>query len=94
MILLLDNYDSFTYNLFQALAELGATVEVVRNDKTTVGEIESRLDEIEGVVVSPGPCTPSTPRWTGTWSSPPPPAGWRLRPTWSGRGGRGSWSAP
>lgn len=59
MILLLDNYDSFTYNLFQALAELGATVEVVRNDKITVAEIEARLDEIEGVVVSPGPCTPA-----------------------------------
>lgn len=59
MILLLDNYDSFTYNLFQALAELGADVEVVRNDKITVAEIESRLDEIEGIVVSPGPCTPS-----------------------------------
>lgn len=59
MILLLDNYDSFTYNLFQALAELGAEVEVVRNDKITVDEIEARLDEIEGIVVSPGPCTPS-----------------------------------
>jgi anthranilate synthase/aminodeoxychorismate synthase-like glutamine amidotransferase len=59
MILLLDNYDSFTYNLFQALAELGAEVDVVRNDKITVAEIESRLDEIEGIVVSPGPCTPS-----------------------------------
>jgi len=59
MILLLDNYDSFTYNLFQALAELGADVEVVRNDKVTVDEIEARLDEISGIVVSPGPCTPT-----------------------------------
>ena len=59
MILLLDNYDSFTYNLFQALAELGAEVEVVRNDKITVDEIEARLDEIEGIVISPGPCTPT-----------------------------------
>ncbi len=59
MILLLDNYDSFTYNLYQALAELGADVEVVRNDKTTVDEIEARLDEIDGIVVSPGPCTPT-----------------------------------
>lgn len=59
MILLLDNYDSFTYNLFQALAELGAEVEVVRNDKITVDEIERRLDEIEGIVISPGPCTPT-----------------------------------
>lgn len=59
MILLLDNYDSFTYNLFQALAELGADVEVVRNDKITVEEIEARLDEIDGIVISPGPCTPT-----------------------------------
>lgn len=59
MILLLDNYDSFTYNLFQALAELGAEVEVVRNDKITVDEIEARLDDIDGIVVSPGPCTPT-----------------------------------
>ena len=59
MILLIDNYDSFTYNLYQALAELGATLEVVRNDKITVDQIEARLDEIQGIVVSPGPCTPS-----------------------------------
>ena len=59
MILLIDNYDSFTYNLYQALAELGATVDVVRNDKITVDEIEARLPEIQGIVVSPGPCTPS-----------------------------------
>jgi len=58
MILLLDNYDSFTFNLYQALSELGAEVEVVRNDKITVAEVVSRLDEIDGVVVSPGPCTP------------------------------------
>lgn len=59
MILLIDNYDSFTYNLYQALAELGAEVEVIRNDKITVAEIEDRLDDINGIVVSPGPCTPS-----------------------------------
>lgn len=59
MILLIDNYDSFTYNLYQALAELGADVEVVRNDKITVAEIEARLGEIQGIVVSPGPCTPA-----------------------------------
>ncbi len=58
MILLLDNYDSFTFNLYQALCELGASVEVVRNDKITVEEVQRRLDEIEGIVVSPGPCTP------------------------------------
>lgn len=59
MILLLDNYDSFTYNLYQALAALGADVEVIRNDKITVDEVERRLDEIQGIVVSPGPCTPT-----------------------------------
>ena len=59
MILLIDNYDSFTYNLYQYLSELGAEVEVVRNDQTTVGEIAGRLDEIDRIVVSPGPCTPA-----------------------------------
>jgi anthranilate synthase/aminodeoxychorismate synthase-like glutamine amidotransferase len=59
MILLLDNYDSFTYNLFQSLAELGAEVEVVRNDKISVDEIEGMLDRLDGIVVSPGPCTPT-----------------------------------
>lgn len=59
MILLIDNYDSFTYNLYQALANLGAELEVVRNDKITVAEIEARLDEIQGIVISPGPCTPA-----------------------------------
>jgi anthranilate synthase/aminodeoxychorismate synthase-like glutamine amidotransferase len=58
MILLLDNYDSFTFNLFQALAELGADVDVVRNDKITVDEVEARLGELEGIVISPGPRTP------------------------------------
>jgi anthranilate synthase/aminodeoxychorismate synthase-like glutamine amidotransferase len=57
MILLLDNYDSFTYNLYQYLCELGAEVEVVRNDKTTVEEID--LMAPERIVVSPGPKTPS-----------------------------------
>lgn len=59
MILLLDNYDSFTFNLYQALAELGAEVEVVRNDRITVPEVESRLDGIDGVVISPGPGNPA-----------------------------------
>ncbi len=56
MLLLIDNYDSFTYNLFQYLSELGAEVEVVRNDKTTIAEIE--LMKPEKIVVSPGPGTP------------------------------------
>ena len=56
MILVLDNYDSFTYNLVQYLGELGATMRVARNNKISVEEIE-RL-EPEGIVISPGPGTP------------------------------------
>ena len=56
MILLIDNYDSFTYNLYQYLAELGAEVEVHRNDKISVEDIDQM--EPERIVVSPGPCTP------------------------------------
>ena len=56
MILLIDNYDSFTYNLYQYLCELGADVRVVRNDQITASEIESMAPE--RIVVSPGPCTP------------------------------------
>ena len=56
MILLIDNYDSFTYNLYQYLCELGAEVEVIRNDKTTVEDIAAL--QPEGIVVSPGPCSP------------------------------------
>lgn len=59
MIYLVDNYDSFTFNLYQALTGLGATVEVVRNDQVAVGDVLDRLDEIDGVVISPGPCTPN-----------------------------------
>ena len=56
MILLIDNYDSFTYNLFQYLSELGAQVRVVRNDETTLEEIDALAPE--RIVISPGPCTP------------------------------------
>jgi anthranilate synthase component 2 len=56
MLLLIDNYDSFTYNLFQYLSELGEEVRVVRNDKVTVDEIE-RMNP-ERIVISPGPSTP------------------------------------
>ncbi len=59
MIFLLDNYDSFTFNLYQALTGLGAEVEVVRNDQVTAADVAGRMDEIGGVVVSPGPCTPN-----------------------------------
>jgi anthranilate synthase component 2 len=56
MLLIIDNYDSFTYNLFQYLSELGAEVRVVRNDKTTIEDIE-RMNP-EHIVISPGPSTP------------------------------------
>lgn len=57
MILLLDNYDSFTYNLYQYLCELGAEVLVKRNDELTVSEVEALAPE--RIVISPGPCTPN-----------------------------------
>jgi anthranilate synthase/aminodeoxychorismate synthase-like glutamine amidotransferase len=56
VVFVLDNYDSFTYNLVQYLGELGAEVEVRRNDEVTVAEIEAMRPE--RIVVSPGPCTP------------------------------------
>jgi para-aminobenzoate synthetase component II len=56
VILLLDNYDSFTYNLAQYLGELGCTLEVHRNDKISVEQIVRRKPE--RIVISPGPCTP------------------------------------
>ena len=56
MILLLDNYDSFTYNLAQYLGELGCTLEVHRNDRISVDEIARRKPE--RIVISPGPCSP------------------------------------
>lgn len=56
-VLMVDNYDSFTYNLVQYLGELGAEVDVVRNDVATVDELLERAPD--RVVVSPGPCTPS-----------------------------------
>ncbi len=56
MIYMLDNYDSFTYNLVQYMGELGAEMEVARNDKTsTQAVLDSKPD---GIVISPGPCTP------------------------------------
>ena len=53
---MIDNYDSFTYNLVQYLGELGADVEVYRNDQITVDEIKARAPE--RIMISPGPCTP------------------------------------
>jgi anthranilate synthase component 2 len=57
MLLMIDNYDSFTYNLVQYLGELGAEVKVVRNDKITLNEIETLAPQ--RIVISPGPCTPN-----------------------------------
>lgn len=56
MLLMIDNYDSFTYNIVQYFRELGAEVEVYRNDKITVDEIEKKAPR--RLVVSPGPCSP------------------------------------
>jgi anthranilate synthase/aminodeoxychorismate synthase-like glutamine amidotransferase len=56
MLLMIDNYDSFTYNLVQYLGELGEDIRVFRNNKITVGEIEELGPEL--LVISPGPCTP------------------------------------
>ena len=57
MLLLIDNYDSFTYNLYQYLAELGAQITVCRNDEVTLDEIEAM--DPDAIVISPGPCTPN-----------------------------------
>jgi len=57
MILMIDNYDSFTYNLVQYMGELGAELEVYRNDQISIDEIERQAPE--KIVISPGPCTPS-----------------------------------
>lgn len=57
MILMVDNYDSFTYNVVQYLAELNADVHVYRNDQITIAEIEQLAPE--KIVISPGPCTPN-----------------------------------
>ncbi|MEE5118074.1 aminodeoxychorismate/anthranilate synthase component II [Pseudomonas alliivorans] len=57
MLLMIDNYDSFTYNVVQYLGELGADVKVIRNDELTIAQIEALNPE--RIVVSPGPCTPN-----------------------------------
>jgi len=57
MIFVLDNYDSFTYNLVQYLGETGGEVEVRRNDQVSIGEVEQMRPE--KILISPGPCTPA-----------------------------------
>ena len=60
-LLMVDNYDSFTYNIVQYFGELGAQVTVARNDEITVAEIDERLaaGQIDRLVISPGPCSPA-----------------------------------
>ena len=60
-LLMIDNYDSFTYNIVQYFGELGAEVAVFRNDEITVADIAARLDagQLDRLVVSPGPCSPA-----------------------------------
>ena len=60
-LLMIDNYDSFTYNIVQYLGELGAEVTVARNDEITLAEIEARLlaGQLDRLMVSPGPCSPA-----------------------------------
>jgi anthranilate synthase component 2 len=60
-VLMVDNYDSFTFNIVQYLGELGAEVTVVRNDEITVDELQRRLDggRMDRLVISPGPCSPA-----------------------------------
>lgn len=60
-VLMVDNYDSFTFNIVQYLGELGAEVTVVRNDEITVDELQRRLDDgrMDRLVISPGPCSPA-----------------------------------
>jgi anthranilate synthase component 2 len=60
-LLMVDNYDSFTFNIVQYFGELGAEVTVVRNDEITVDEIQRRLDagQVQRLVISPGPCSPA-----------------------------------
>ena len=60
-LLMVDNYDSFTYNIVQYFGELGAQVQVFRNDEITVADIQARLNagQLDRLVISPGPCSPA-----------------------------------
>ena len=78
MILMIDNYDSFTFNLVQALQAAGAEVRVVRNDAMTRADVEALADDpaadLRGIVISPGPGDPETPACPSTRSRSPPTA--------------------
>ena len=67
MILVIDNYDSFTYNLVQYLGELGADLVVYRNDQISLDEIDDIAPE--KIVISPGPCTPNEAGFPWLWCS-------------------------
>jgi anthranilate synthase component 2 len=64
-LLMVDNYDSFTYNIVQYFGELGAEVEVHRNDEITLEAIEAKLKagQLDRLVISPGPCSPMEAAW-------------------------------
>jgi para-aminobenzoate synthetase component II len=59
MLILIDNFDSLTFNLVQALGELGTDLAVVRNNAITVDALEAMADQIDHIIISPGPCTPN-----------------------------------
>ena len=66
-LLMIDNYDSFTYNLYQYLGEMGAEVDVIRNDAETLESLLAR--DPDGVVISPGPGSPKKPVFRWRWSN-------------------------
>jgi hypothetical protein len=84
VILLLDNYDSFTYNLAQYLGELGCEVEVHRNDKISVEDIAKKKPE--RIVISPGPCTPQEASFRGAIEGLP-----EVSDSWRVPGAPGDW---
>ena len=68
-LLMIDNYDSFTYNIVQYFGELGAEVTVARNDEITVAEIDALLQagQLDRLVISPGPCSPHRQKRASRW---------------------------
>ena len=58
MLVLIDNYDSFTYNIYQDLCILGAKIKVIRNDQTSIDKLQRQIDKIDGFIISPGPGRP------------------------------------
>ena len=59
MLIMIDNFDSLTFNLVQALGELGADLRVIRNNAITLDQLEQMADRIDHIIISPGPCTPT-----------------------------------